>query len=215
MLVDHSGVMVWLLAGLVGQVMWVEAALGRTNTAGMRWLKAFVLIVPIVVAPLSELVARESGSRPMQRRALWVCVASTGLYLAINACVATLPWISNAGEVGVACTVAATIVAGLTLRWAVRSIATGSIAAPYDDLRAKPRSWAHAIEREAGLLGGTSLSMTAVSIALVAAGGVGLWTRPDQRVQSVAVTLFFALCGFVAFKSGLDRRSALRGARGL
>ncbi|MBL8678653.1 MAG: hypothetical protein JNK05_05785 [Myxococcales bacterium] len=215
MLVDHGGAIVWMLLGLAGQAVWVEAVLGRANAGLWFWLKALLLVVPIAVAPLSELVAREASSSAMRRWALWVCAFATSLYLAVNACAATLPLLTSGREFALASTLGGTIVAGLTLRWAVRSLATGSIAAPFDDLHEKPRSWAHAIEREASLFGGTALTMTTFAICFVVLGFVALVRQPEQWSKSAIVIVFFALCGLVVARTGLDRRAALRAAQGL
>jgi|LNFM01.1.fsa_nt_gb hypothetical protein len=216
MLVEHVGLMLWLMLGAVGQAAWAEAVLGRNSGAGwVLWLKALLLIGPIVLTPMSELVAREASDQRVRLWALWVCVGATSVYLTLNVCCAMLPWRLEEPALVLASTVPSTVVAGLCLRWALRSIVTGTDGGPYDDLRERPRSWAHAIERESSLLGGTALSMAILSFSLAGLAAAGLWNKPDRWREVGSTLVFFTVCGLVSVKIALLRRATMRAAQGL
>jgi hypothetical protein len=105
-----------------------------------------------------------------------------------------------------------TIVMGLVLRFALRSLAADAIVTLVDVAR-PGASWAQRVERELWLLGGTPVSMLLVSLAFVTMALVGLVRAPDSWPKSLGAALFFAACAAVALRMGWERRRSLGGGR--
>jgi hypothetical protein len=165
-----------------------------------------------VLTLLGEFFAIEPISR---RVGLWFMVVGAIAYLAMNAGCAVLPWLVERWEIALLSTGPSTITMGLSLRFALRSLATGELLTPREELWAPPRSWAHAIERQLWLTGGTAIAIGSFSLVMLIFGSVVLWRAPEKWIRLVPSFATCLFCMLAAWQIAKARRSELRARYGV
>lgn len=212
MLTEHLGLMVFLLFSTAKHADLLDALSGRTIP--VPWWKLVLLIGPATLIAISDFVATEARSRFVRRAALWTTTIAAAVHLALDlACFAMVRWVREA-PLSMAATALSMIVAAVILRFAVRAIVADELIEHpklTGDIRARSRTWALRIEREAWLWGGTSLSMSTVSLALVAMAIVAMVRRPERWSSLLVSAGFFGLCAAFALHTGWRRRRLLLG----
>lgn len=204
--------MVFVLLGVLGQLALLDALRG----AGFHppeLARLALLIGPAVLAPIGEMLAVESARWRVQRAGLWITLAASAVSLALDLGCLALPWSIARWEVPLASVVPSALVMGGSLAFAARSLAVGRVLTHREDLASPPRSFSHAVLREAWLFGGTAIALITVSLAFVAMALVGLARAPDAWVKLTLSGGFFAACALVGARMGLDRRAALLSVR--
>ncbi len=208
MLMEHGGLMVFLLVGTAAHGYLLDAAFGRQ--ASPSALRLLLLIGPLVFAPIGELIAIEARQARWRRLGLGIAAAAAATHLLVDiACLAHVE-LARRQPLLLAGSLLSTIVMGLVLRFALRSLAADAIVTLVDVAR-PGASWAQRVERELWLLGGTPVSMLLVSIAFVIMALVGLVRAPDSWPKLLGAALFFAACAAVALRMGWERRRSLGG----
>jgi hypothetical protein len=208
MLMEHGGLMVFLLVGTAAHGYLLDAAFGRQ--ASPSALRLLLLIGPLVFAPIGELIAIEARQARWRRLGLGIAAAAAATHLLVDvACLAHVDLLRRQ-PLWVAGSLLSMIVMGLVLRFALRSLAADAIVTLVD-VTSQRASWAQRVERELWLVGGTPVSMLLVSLAFVAMALVGLTRTPGSWPKLLGAALFFVACAAVALRMGWERRRSLGG----
>lgn len=208
---EHRGLTLFVLFGALGQATLLEAIM--PSTPSQRWwavVRVALLLGPWVLTVLGEILAIEPISRRARRVGLWFMVVGTAAYLAMNAGCAALPWLVERWELALLSTGPSTVTMGLSLRFALRALAAGDVVAPREELWAPPRSWAHAIERQLWLTGGTAIAIGALALVMLALGCVALWRSPERWMRLAPSLAMFSFSALAAWQIAKARRSELR-----